>query len=79
MLELASLKVTLHHNVKAGIVGSVANVCFTPIILDKFEQVKSKIIDVSNFFALSELKMLFVLFENYSSKILLIVLNSKHI
>ena len=39
MLELASLKITLHHNVKAGIVGSVAVVCFTPLLLDKDEQV----------------------------------------
>ena len=39
MLELASLKITLQHNVKAGIVGSVAVVCFTPLLLDKDEQV----------------------------------------
>ncbi|KAL5247538.1 hypothetical protein ACHWQZ_G019427 [Mnemiopsis leidyi] len=45
MLELASLKITLHHNVKAGIVGSVAVVCFTPLLLDKDEQVAQELED----------------------------------
>ena len=51
MLELASLKTTLHHNIKSGLVGAVANVCFTPLKLTPDEQVSFYVVFVLIFFS----------------------------